>query len=351
MEGTTRPKHGDSDEHHNANSHVPSLSELSQRLHCPVDYKTVLPISVNMTKHPETSLSYIPWRLQQIHADGTSKDDAFENLDGNKNGTMTNDTTHEDQPQHIFFPSYSYLDLRRQQNNSWASERHKEGMQQFFINPTKAETKFLEGLDLVPDHVDLLADYGKLLISNNDFVAAEAKLKRALDLDPNHKLAKDQLDRLEQRQRRTQQHQGRLLNRKIKVARESSAYNDVLMERALAMEDNPEEDGEEYASKNKKRSHRDRKHSKRKKKRRRRRRYYSSSSASSDSSSVSSSDGHDYDASSRDEEGAADAAAHASDDDDDSRQQRKKRKDRKRRKRSERKHHSKTKKKKRKRDH
>lgn len=353
MEGAPKEHDGTTDERNNAKKHcVLSLSELSRRIHCPVDYKKVLPSSENMA---ETSLSYIPWKLvqQQSLLDETSKKDPSERLDASTKGELTkNSIIPKEDEQQVSFPSYSYLDLRRRQNHSWASDRQKEGMELLFINPTKAESKFLEGLDLVPDHVDLLASYGKLLVSSNDFVSAEAKLKRALQVAPSHKVAKEELDRLEKRrsliQGRMQQNQERLLNRKIKVAKESSVYNDVLMERALAMGDGDakEEDVEEYSREREKRSHRDRKHSKRKKKRRRRRRYYSSSSATSENSSVTSNgDGGNDDASSRDEEGDPGRSALASDAEDDSRKDRKQQKDRKRRKRHERKHRSKKKKK------
>eukprot|EP00980_Cylindrotheca_fusiformis_P020742 scaffold7745_cov103-Cylindrotheca_fusiformis.AAC.3 len=305
------PSNGEGKDDHDKRQHganntgILSLSELSLRLHCPVDYRQVLPrISEDMKKHPETSLSYIPWKLNQpsaaLNDTTTSKKDAVErSLPGKTTATKNNPS--EEKQQHIFFPSYSYLDLRRQQNTRWASGKHKEGMEHFFINPTKAESKFLEGLDLVPDHVDLLASYGKLLLSNDKFVSAETKLRRALSIDPNHRLAKEQLDRLERRQAlvegRERKKKDIELSRKIKVVRESSVYNDVLMERALASGCDDDDDGDKNAQEedssrrinreDKKRSRRSRKDSKRKKKKRRkrRRRYYSSSSASSSVSS------------------------------------------------------------------
>ncbi|KAL3940152.1 MAG: hypothetical protein SGBAC_005246 [Bacillariaceae sp.] len=280
-----------------------SMSDLSIRMHCPINYKVTLPFLYSINDEgktndaPESSLSYIPWRLRMME-ESCEKGETNGETDGDKPSV---DSPTEDD---LVFPSSTYLDLRRQQNNSWASDRLKEGNEVLFINPNKAETKFLEGLDLVPDHADLLTAYAKFLMMNNDFAAAETKLKHALETDPDHKLAqKTQLELVRKKEGRIrmgqqqQQQQQQILqdapksdflaSRNVEMAKGNSIYSDVLMERALAMGDNDDADDGDAASDNSSRSRRrkksakkDRKRKKKKKKprRKRRRRYYSSES-------------------------------------------------------------------------
>jgi hypothetical protein len=258
----------------NANDSIMSLSDLSRRMHCPINYRAVLP---NLD-HADESLTHIPWKFGiEKQTDEIVNQGAIKPDNSSSPQAITNNKP---------FPSCSFLDLRRQQNSAWASERHKEGMKLIFINPIQAESKFLEGLDLVPDHVDLLVDYGRLLISNKRWEFAEARLKRAIALDPDHKQAKESLDRLQQSNlRRSQQLEIVSRNKKLTVGRESSVYNDVLMERSLLMGDTIDNDADEASDilqqNSRKRSKRTRKHKKSKKRKRKRRRYYSSSSSDS----------------------------------------------------------------------
>lgn len=328
-----------------------SMSELSKRMHCPINYKAALPFLYDNERKakqtPEESLSHIPWRLRLANNDAPAAPRSQQNK-------PPQDTIMEEIPT---FSSWTYLELRRHQNTAWASDRLKEGNELLFINPTRAETKFLEGLDLVPDHVDLLTAYAKLLITNNDLPAAESKLKQALEIDPNHALAQKTqhaLIKVQQGRIRMQQQQQLLFedattggnfmkNRNVQVAVGNSIYSDVLMERALMGDDDDnrrEDDNSDSRSRKKSKKDRKRKKQKKKHKRKRKRRYYSSESDDDDSSSRSSRSGSSMDADGRGNDkddtkrhdGPDDDQQGKTRDDSDSREDRRHRKDRKRRK-------------------
>ena len=81
-----------------------TLSELSRRIHCPMNYKKKLPFMESIPK--EATLSHIPWKLVVIQPNST-----------NDVNNENNETSSQEE-NNIFFPSCSYLDLRRQQNVS-----------------------------------------------------------------------------------------------------------------------------------------------------------------------------------------------------------------------------------------
>jgi hypothetical protein len=260
-----------------------SYGELVRRLYCPME---LMP-----EPSPETSLSFVPWTLLTPQAQ-LSKEEGEESNGRNDNGCHKEmdgaSSTAADQQQSSSFPSVSYLDLRRRQNMAWATDRLQEGNEQFYVNPQRSEALYQQGLELVHDHVDILVAYGKLLVHRNRPSMARTKLERALQFDPQHVGAKEQLGRL--------QHQSAMLRQPTKkimqVTRESSVYQDVLMERNLAMESVPQEPKQEEEASDR---HTTRKKHKHKHKKRRKRHYSSSdesSSSSSDDESSSSSSSH-----------------------------------------------------------
>lgn len=236
------------------------------------------------------SLSSIPWTLRQSANDGASIASGGSSLS---------------------FPTTSYLDLRRQQNRAWADDRLSKGNEQFYLDPVKADSLYQEGIDLVSDHVELLVAQAKLWMQRRSRPqAAKAQLQECLHLDPNHVVAKDLLRRLEQQDA---SRRGVLVapNKRLPQTLESSsAFQDVLMERNLAMDtslvDTEKELDEESSAasserkdsrkKKKKKKRKSKKKSKHrhnmkheKKRRRKRKRYdYSSSSTEDDASSNSS---------------------------------------------------------------
>jgi hypothetical protein len=230
------------------------------------------------------SLSFIPWTLRQ-----------------SVNGTVSEDAS---------FPTTSYLDLRRQQNRAWANDRLSKGNEKFYLDPVKADSFYQEGLDLVPDHIELLVAQAKLWMQRrNRPLAAKAQLQECLQLDPDHKSAKELLGRLE---RLDASRRGGAPKRVPQTTLEtSSAFQDALMERNLAMdttsaleasaekldEHSVVSSGRKDTKKKKKKKRKSKKKSKYRKKhdkkrRRKRKRYeYSStddSSSSSDESHVDS---------------------------------------------------------------
>jgi hypothetical protein len=243
---------------------LPSLADLSRRLHCPVE------ILEENAEAPEAPPPPPP-----------------------QTSSTTDDDGHKQQ-QNKSFPLVSYLDLRRHQNVAWANDRLQEGNELVFCDPAKAERLFQQGLDLVPDHADLLVAYGTVLAQTiKRRPLAILKLNCALEIDPNHVGAKEQLERVQL------QHQSLLRRRHernnvVPVARESSVYQDVLMERSLAAldslpqkgpEDHEDEDGENHSSEippRRKESSRKHHHHHKKHRKKRRKRSRSSSPSSDD---------------------------------------------------------------------
>jgi hypothetical protein len=298
--------HGGSDNNHVDESSKPKRTsfrqELARRLYCPEPRVNQVETSI------ESSLSVIPWTLRYNNI-------TVENLTGD----------HYRQPS-AFLP-VSYLDLRRQQNIAFADEKYKEASTLSSLEITKAQTLYKQALDLVPDHLDSLLGYGKILVRNTQFQKARRIFHDAVEVDPNNVVAKQYLssiektllsqltknDELRQQQQETNINQSLLLKKgKNLTTRESSAYQDALMERNLALlDDNPfdgeneeevevdsdEDDGrgqsrkrdiDRYKKRKRRKRYKRRKENKNKK--RKRRRYDTSSSSSSSSSSIISSD-------------------------------------------------------------
>ncbi len=228
--------------------------------------------------NPHQSLSFLPWRLQSTRKEGHRED------------VLTD-----------HFPTSTYLDLRRQQNRVWADDRLSKGNEQFFLDPAKADAFYQEGLDLFPAHLDLLVAQAKLWIQRrNRPHAAKAQLEECLKLDPNHRGAKELLDRFN---RQDAVRRG-AAPKVMPQTRETAAFQDVLMERNLAMDstlllegdddyDSVQSSERDKESKKKKKKRKSKKKSKNHKKhdmkkRKKKRRYDSSSD--DDSLSIAESD-------------------------------------------------------------
>lgn len=267
-------------------NNIPSIAEISRRLYCPLENLEEEDDAVT----PEASLSHIPWVLKQQQPQLKEFSNASATLDGNlykaANGCS--------------FPEFSYLDLRRRQNTAWANDRLQEGNELFFSDPGKAESLFKQGLDLVPDHVDLLVGYAKFLAQTTKRrPLAIQKLERALEIDPNHEPAKEQLTRVQMQLQALLRRQ-KQQNNIVPAVRESSVFQDVLMERSLASDSLPASQpdfgqGETENASNSSKSHErhqkessSRKHHHKKHHKKRRKRTYSSSSSSSSDDEASS---------------------------------------------------------------
>jgi tetratricopeptide (TPR) repeat protein len=127
---------------------------------------------------------------------------------GSTDHNSSSNTLDQRQQQQPYFPvdletgqSTDYLSLRRQQNRAWADERLYTGIQLAQLNKyTLAEKAYQQGLDLVPNHVDLMvaaaalhANQGIAKVSDNrggdsDFHQTRALqlLEQALREDPQH---------------------------------------------------------------------------------------------------------------------------------------------------------------------
>jgi tetratricopeptide (TPR) repeat protein len=212
-----------------ATSTTNPLQDLTRRLYCPE------PKVKQVETNPETSLSHIPWQLYwQDNGTFTSS-----------SSTTTTETTTK-QPRHVeassSLPS-SYLDLRRQQNVAFADLKCQQANQASLTmeQTTAVQSLFEQALDLVPDHVDSLLGYGKLLFKTGHLVDAQDKFRDVLEIDPNNLLAIQYLKSLEltQHLQHSKANTVGLLSRKhgkTLTMRESSAFHDALLERRLALE-------------------------------------------------------------------------------------------------------------------
>ena len=91
----------------------------------------------------------------------------------------------------------SYLDLRRQQNEAWAEDRLVEGVALAKSRDfQKAEECYQQGLEIHPDHSNLLTAYGALLANKGDKRKAIELLDKALRVDPDHEQAKIYRDKI-----------------------------------------------------------------------------------------------------------------------------------------------------------
>ena len=269
-------------------------SELSRLLYRP------LPTSQSeRLTNDELPLSALPWKIDCKMPETT------DNSSGTKNS--------------VHFPDVSYLDLRRLQNTSYADSQCIKAQAELAKHQSKPEKFWKQALQLVPDHLPSLVGYAKYLLDSGKLEASEDLLQQAVAIDPNDTAVRyldADVARLRQMRSQKQTVLSKLpfakhgpittsnTNNNL-TARESSAYQDALMERQLMespkdTNDNnaTDEDSESYQkprkehSKRKKhRRDRDRRRRKRKERRRHkrrkrhRRRRYDSSDESSRSSS------------------------------------------------------------------
>jgi tetratricopeptide (TPR) repeat protein len=215
------------------------------------------------------SLSYTPWKLRFASAES---------------------------PSDVVYPSFSYLDLRLKQNESWATSRLQEGVEYAKKGKVnEAEECYQEGLGLVPMHSELLVAYGALCANQGRIQEGIAKLEMALEADPNVPNAREFLTTIQgQQEKRSRQdgHKRGVRERTSNVAlREDKAMHDALIEIDLIKGENSEAIEEESPlfrsdeeRSNRKRKHKKKKHKKKRKKKKRR--SYDSYSGDDGSASV-----------------------------------------------------------------
>jgi tetratricopeptide (TPR) repeat protein len=137
--------------------------------------------------------------------------------------------TNSDDKSFAVYPSFTYLDLRKIQNEQWATERLKEGIRLAKENKLeKAEACYKEGIDLAPTHAELFVAYGALCANLGRIQEAIRKLQHALELDANVANAQNFLDTIRKQQAPTRQAGS--------VTRSETALKDALMEKAFFQE-------------------------------------------------------------------------------------------------------------------
>lgn len=144
---------------------------------------------------PNDMFSNIPWRLNSSDLSGMNVLAFKSDADVPGSGDVK-------PPAEESFPKVHYLDLRRQQNTQWADQRLREGIQIASEQPltsssyTKALTVYQQGLELVPNHVDLLVAMGALQASYGEYDSAISLFQRAQILEPNHANARTYMDQV-----------------------------------------------------------------------------------------------------------------------------------------------------------
>jgi tetratricopeptide (TPR) repeat protein len=216
------------------------LQDLIQLLYCPEPKVNQVESGV------EASLSHVPWIIQW---DDQNSVDTYVPLGSSSQSAATPDT--QPAPSASFLP-VSYLELRRQQNVAFADKKAVEAADAGLLDHAQAETLYRQALDLVPDHVPSLLGYAKLLYKTGRLRQAQRTLGDVLELEPDNTTALQYNTSLE-RTFRQQENQARLggrgasavaagsllssgKKRKDLQMRESSAFQDALLERNLAMD-------------------------------------------------------------------------------------------------------------------
>ena len=225
------------------------------------------------------SLSNIPWKLRCI---------------GEISGNHISDKS-SGSPQG---PSWNYIDIRRTQNIQWAKNQLTQGIVFAKAGRDKeAEECYKNGLDFVPEYVELLVAYGALCANQGRLEEGIAKLEKATEIDAQSPNAQSYLDAI----RRRQIEAATIKKTPTTLSRSDKAVQDAMAEQAfltgastkikidhkscdsypLVYEETIEESDCDLALDREKRKHRKPKEmlSKKKKKKRKRNRYDDSDSA------------------------------------------------------------------------
>lgn len=154
---------------------------------------------------PTFTLIHTPWQL--VHA-------------SSRNETTT--TTASSTLAH--YPLEDHLTIRQTQNEGFCQESlHKGVACAREGKANEAKFHYQQGLDLMPDHVDLLVAMGALFANQQNFMAALQHLQKAVSLDPQHANAADYL----------RQVQAAAQQPITKTTKSAAARQDVLLEQSL----------------------------------------------------------------------------------------------------------------------
>jgi tetratricopeptide (TPR) repeat protein len=124
------------------------------------------------------------------------------------------------------FPETGYLELRRQQNTSWANQRLAEGIHFAKQNEhAKAAEAYCKGLELTPNHADLMVAYAALLANQGNREKAIDLLERAIKADSSNANAKAYLAEI---RAHGKQHSG-ILDKSDRAIKDASLEKSFLM--------------------------------------------------------------------------------------------------------------------------
>jgi tetratricopeptide (TPR) repeat protein len=124
----------------------------------------------------------------------------------------------------LSYPQTDYLTIRRQQNDRFCQECLGQGVAAARDGKlTQADDYYQQGLELQPQHVDLLVAYGASLANQQNYTKAVEQLERATSLDPQEQSnAATYLSQVRQ-----------AMTRRPKVVKSVAARQDVLLEQSL----------------------------------------------------------------------------------------------------------------------
>jgi len=194
----------------------------------------------------ESSLPFIPWKIRMVEDQPNRSNNTTDNHTKTSSETTTSshNEANDDTNSLVSFPTFSYLDLRRIQNLSFADTQAVKAQQELDDgNIAEARAAWKRALELVPNHVPCLVGYGRFLLATGKLDMAEKIFNKALASDPNHDQTQAFRSELmgahhQRFQHRPYSNPTNLSNigdtkKKNFIPRENAAYQNALLERQL----------------------------------------------------------------------------------------------------------------------
>ena len=127
------------------------------------------------------------------------------------------------------YPTEDRLTIRQAQNEGFCRDCLEQGVAAAKQgNAKQAQIHYQQGLDLMPQHVDLLVAMGALLANQQKFNESIQRLQQAVTLDPQHATAKEYLSQV--------QAAAAARSSFTKTSKSAAARQDVLMEQSLLLD-------------------------------------------------------------------------------------------------------------------
>ncbi len=233
-------------------------------------------------------LSHFPWRIKyrRTHEQSTLNNSNEAGLPTAQPTVATHEATslptavdnNDNSSSALLFPTWSYLDIRQQQNIHFANQQLERGVQwakMMLQQPQPPQQRlhlssnhkttdddddlyhhyydnakqcYDDGLHMHPDYAPLWVALGALEANAGHWSQAEVHLQHALTLDANTPNAKEYLytiQQQQQQQQKQQQQQTRKVKKSAWVERSETARQNVVLEQTMMMMIEPEEEQRE----------------------------------------------------------------------------------------------------------